>query len=84
MMDAQDEYDPEAAIKALEAKASRTRMHLSVCMTNALEAASQVHVAACRINEESPVQSYLSDALHSLLIVAEECRQALRPQDARP
>lgn len=51
----------------------RMRMHFRVCMSSALDAARSVHNAACI----GGTQPHLTTAMHNLLIVAEECRQAL-------
>lgn len=53
--------------------ATRARMHFRVCMTNALQAAQMVHYASTSGQRDE----MLTKAMHSLLIIAEECRQAL-------
>lgn len=51
--------------------------HLQVVLTSLLGAADNIHTAMCRTAFNNPVQTYLSDALQSSLIGAEEARQAL-------
>lgn len=52
--------------------------HLHNCLTNAINAVTQVNVAMCRLGDDHGLTPILDAALSSLLVVAEECRQGLR------
>jgi hypothetical protein len=56
---------------------ARRDMHFEVIMGNALEAAKLVNGLLSIRPELRPLAK--NDAMHRLLIIAEECRQALRP-----
>lgn len=58
----------------------RTRNHIHNCMSGALTAAQEIHIAMCRVDEGHAVHANFDRALHNVLIVAEECRQALQPE----
>lgn len=51
--------------------------HLHVILTSLIGAADNIHTAMCRTPVGNPIQNYLSDALQSSLIGAEEARMAL-------
>lgn len=48
---------------------------IRVCMGNALRTAERIHVAMCNFNADHSSQSELCNAMHSTLIVVEQCRQ---------
>lgn len=61
------------------------RRHFSICLTNALKAAERIHVALCHMQPPDHTnERVLLDAMHSALIVAEECRQAWSQKVPRP
>lgn len=49
--------------------------HIDNCMTHALSAAMKIHVVACRIDPKHAMQAELAEAMHNVLIIAEEARQ---------
>jgi len=53
--------------------------HIHNCLSSALSAAKEIDVAMCRFPNNHAAHMNLNDALHNVLVIAEECRQALRP-----
>lgn len=56
----------------------KTRNHIHNCMSGALTAAQEIHIAMCCVDYDHAVHANLDRALHNVLIVAEECRQELQ------
>lgn len=52
---------------------SANDMH--VIWTQCLNAARDIQIAMCRVDDEHAAQEYLNKAMHSALIGAEQCRQ---------
>lgn len=48
---------------------------LHVITTQFLNAATKLHIAMCRFSDDHAAQEYLNDAMHNVLIGAEQCRQ---------
>jgi hypothetical protein len=47
----------------------------AVTMTNALDAAKHINVAICRLDADHAMQAELREAMHNVLIIAEQARQ---------
>jgi hypothetical protein len=71
--DDSDEY--RASLAALKVAMKRQEQHSAVIMGNALDAAKDVHIAMCQLSRDDGRQPHLKKAMHSILIIAEECRQ---------
>lgn len=48
---------------------------MHVIMRQFITAADSIHVAMCRFDDDHAAQKYLNEALQSVLIGAEQCRQ---------
>lgn len=46
------------------------------CLSASLSAAQEIHIAMCNIGDDFAAQKSLNTALHNVLIIAEQCRQA--------
>lgn len=57
--------------------------HNSNCMSNALSAAQEIHIAMCLFPEGHRAHGNLIAAMHSVLIVAEEARQEMIDRPTR-
>jgi hypothetical protein len=57
-------------------RASSFDNSIGVIMSNALDAAQNMHIAYCRAGN-GVARNYLTKALHSALIIAEQCRQEM-------
>lgn len=55
---------------------------MHVIWTQYLDAASAIHVAMCLFDEDHAAQANLNEAMHAVLVGAEQCRQLHgRPKD---
>lgn len=75
-----DEDEYIAGLKSkLDAALKKSRSFQNstgVIMTNALNAALNMHIAYCQMGEHAG-RAYLIKAMHSALIIAEQCRQEM-------
>lgn len=78
MTDEAETYEDELKrdLEDAHKRASSFDNSIGVIMSNALDAAQNIHIAYCRAGNDT-ARSYLTKALHSALIIAEQCRQEM-------
>lgn len=56
---------------------------LHVIMTQCLDAARDIHIAMCWLDDDHAAQAKLNNAMHAALVGAEQCRQLHKSKKER-